>query len=114
MMKNPNQKGFYIMETLISIALFFAICLTLLPIQFQLLVEKKASNEEEAVIYFLSEEMHQTLLNGIPKEPLIDHKVIGRPITLQFTSINSLIKGCVTWENAKNKVQTKCLYGKAD
>ncbi|WP_058307459.1 hypothetical protein [Gracilibacillus massiliensis] len=112
MTKNRNQKGFYILETLISTMLFFTVCLTLLPIQYHLLLEKKIIHEETAAIYFLSEELHKAILNQPEEDKFIYHDVISTPITIEFTSTPTLLKGCVTWINAKQTKQTKCLHGK--
>ncbi|WP_035720893.1 hypothetical protein [Gracilibacillus boraciitolerans] len=100
------------LETLISVALFFTICLTLLPIQYQLLLEKKITNDEEIVMYFLSEELHKTMVSPIVEDTIIYNDILSTPVTLRYTTTTNLIKGCVSWRNAKQRLQTKCLYGK--
>lgn len=32
-------------------------------------------------------------------------------VLLSFTKSNSIIEGCATWENAKQKEESLCLYG---
>ncbi|SHN12037.1 hypothetical protein SAMN05216179_2022 [Gracilibacillus kekensis] len=101
------------LETLISTMLFFTVCFTLLPIQYHLFLEKKIIHEETAVIYFLSEELHKALLYQPDEMKYIYHDVISTPITIEYTSTPPLLKGCVTWINAKQTKQTKCLHGKS-
>ncbi|MDX8045998.1 hypothetical protein SH601_08350 [Gracilibacillus sp. S3-1-1] len=110
MIQRKHQLGFYMLETLLSIMLFFSSCLTLLPIQQQLLIEKKIINDEEKAIYFLSQQMHEVLLGNIAQETLEYDNIISTTLTLTITYQDSLIEGCVTWNNAKEKQTKKCHY----
>ncbi|MGP4042343.1 hypothetical protein ACTWP4_20885 [Gracilibacillus sp. D59] len=110
MRANNNQAGFYMLETLLSIMIFFTACLTLFPIQHQLMIEKKLIREEEKATYFLSVKMHEALLGKSSLGSEIYEDIISSPLTLTITRSNSLIEGCVSWNNVKQSETTTCQY----
>ncbi|WP_091483329.1 type II secretion system protein [Gracilibacillus orientalis] len=110
MQRHKNQAGFYMLETLLSIMIFFTACLTLLPIQHQLIIEKKLIREEDKATYFLSNKMHEALLGNSIQGSEIYKDITNSPLTLTITYSSSLIEGCVSWNNVKQKKTTICQY----
>jgi type II secretory pathway pseudopilin PulG len=104
------QAGFYMLESLLAIMIFFTACLTLIPIQHQLMIEKKLIREEDEATYFLSNKMHEVILENSSQGTEIYRNVISSPLTLTITYSDSLIEGCVTWENVKQQKTQKCQY----
>ncbi|UOQ47460.1 type II secretion system GspH family protein [Gracilibacillus caseinilyticus] len=112
MYKKNKQAGFYIIETLLSFLLFSIVCVTLLPIQYQLLLEKKRIYEEDKAIYFLMNQMHEAIMQpDVPSDKTYDN-VISSPLTISWKQTNDLLEGCVSWANVKQQKTTTCLYGK--
>lgn len=114
MMKGCKQSGFYLIETLLSLQIFFITILTLLPIQYQLLLEKQILQEKDKVVYFLDKKMNQAAIHPPEKQTYIYEDVIQTPITITYTTADSLLKGCVNWVNAKKSEDQLCLYIKKE
>ncbi|WP_156823002.1 type II secretion system protein [Gracilibacillus lacisalsi] len=113
MMQHKNkqaQAGFYMLESLLAIMIFFTACLTLIPIQHQLMIEKKLIREEDKATYFLSNKMHEAILGNSNQGTEIFRNVISSPLTLTITYSDTLIEGCVTWDNVKQQKAKKCQY----
>ncbi|WP_208588426.1 hypothetical protein [Gracilibacillus suaedae] len=110
MQPKNKQAGFYVLETLLSIMIFFSACLTLIPIQHQLMIEKKLIREEDKASYFLSNKMHEAILENLNQGTEIYKNVISSPLTLTITYSDSMIEGCVIWDNVKKQKTTKCQY----
>ncbi len=111
MMQPKNkQAGFYMLESLLAIMIFFTACLTLIPIQHQLMIEKKMIREEDKATYFLSNKMHEAILGNSNQGTEIFRNVISSPLTLTITYSDSLIEGCVSWNNVKQQETKKCQY----
>ena len=110
MMKKHKQLGFYMIETLISVQLFFVSILTMLPIQHQILLEMKVLKEKDKVAYFLDEKIQEALVITPVEQEHIYEDVIPHPITITFTNTDTLLKGCVTWINAKQNDDKVCFY----
>lgn len=109
-MQSNHQAGFYMLETLLSVMIFFTACLTLLPIQYQLLIEKKMIREDEKATYFLSKQIHKVWLGEEDQRTEIYEDIISTPLIVTITRSDSLIEGCVSWNNVKQKQTTKCQY----
>lgn len=114
MIQKYKQSGFYLTETLISLQIFFISLLTLLPIQHQLLLEKQTLQEKDKVIYFLADKMNQAVIHPPEKQIYIFEEVIQSPVTITYTTTDSLLKGCVNWVNAKNDKDKLCLFVKEE
>src|SRR5699024_11013740 len=108
MMKKYKQSGFYMVETLISVQLFFATIFTILPLQHQILLEMKVLKEKDKVVYFLGEKIKETLVITSVEQVYIYENVIHQPITITFKSTDALLKGCATWISAKQKNEQVC------
>ncbi|WP_066192993.1 MULTISPECIES: type II secretion system protein [Gracilibacillus] len=109
-MRKNKQQGFYLLEALLSVTIFFNGCLTLLPIQYHILLEKQIIQEENAALYFLSNQIQEALLNKQYDQTAVYEDVLDRPLTLQISHSANLLKGCVTWTNEKETESSKCLY----
>lgn len=108
-----NSNGFSLIEVLVAFSIIFTITTTIIPLISLL-------NQEEEV---LSQRMHhtnrlhdelQTYLWGETKRlpPARYSKTDDSgTASYQFSTENHLVKGCVEWENAKEKKEKFCLYG---
>ncbi len=66
--------------------------------------------EEDKATYFLSNKMHEALLGESNSGTRVYKDIISSPLALTITHSDSLIEGCVSWNNVKQKKTTKCQY----
>lgn len=110
-----NNKGFFEVEAIASFSIFLIIMLTLIPIVYQIKTEQETLNERRNAYTQLQGRMLEHLYfnesNGSKPLPE-DQNSEQYQFSFQFTENNEIVKGCVTWENAKLQEETFCLYGK--
>ncbi len=73
--------------------------------------EQSVLSERRFILYELHDELQPYLWDSAPTP--IDYITSrdGKMITYTFTKENNYIKGCASWENARKKAETLCLYG---
>lgn len=84
---------------------------TILPITSLLEKERIVLSERRMLSSKLHDELQPLLWNDL-QLPLNYSEVIHSiDVTLNFAHEGQYIKGCVNWENARQKSETICLYG---
>lgn len=106
-----NEKGVTWIEALYTASIIFTVILTMLPLYQIVMVERAVLLEKRQhlqmlqnhLMEFTYEKMNITYLS-------IDMESDNGVYT--FDVNHNLIKGCVTWENAKEQMDESCLYSK--
>lgn len=106
-----NNKGFFEVEAIASFSIFLIIMLTLIPIVYQIKIEQETLNERRNAYTQLQGRMLEQLYFN-ESNSTEDQNSERYQFRFQFTESNEIVKGCVTWENAKLQEETFCLYGK--
>lgn len=103
--------GFTLIEVLVAMSIIFVLVATIIPIDIVLKQGRKTLQDKREITLHL----HDTLLHYISTSELINvsttETINGTFVTIHFTEENEYIKGCATWENARDKHEQICLYG---
>lgn len=107
-----KYNGFIWIETLVSLNIVLVVMTLIVPIYTSIEKEKQVLHEQSLISLGLFNEF-QTVLHErqIDKSTMYQEKINDRQVTYQFTSEGVFLKGCVNWENAKQKQEKRCLYG---
>lgn len=85
---------------------------TLIPATNLLLNERASLQQKNHMVNELHDELHFYLRGAQHNLPYRFFKTVdGSKAEFLMTSEDELLKGCVTWSNAKNKTEEFCLYG---
>ncbi|WP_375050740.1 hypothetical protein [Virgibacillus sp. JSM 102003] len=85
---------------------------TLIPITNLLLYEREVLHHKRLFSNKLHDELQPYLWDGQNRLPInYSKEVNATTLNFNFSAENELLKGCVTWENVKNKTNQICLYG---
>lgn len=107
-----NEEGFIWVETLVSLHVVIVIMTIAIPIYTTIQKENQLLHERSVITLALFNELQVVLNEDNITVPLTFDKKIDRiPMTFTFKEEEEFIKGCVTWKNAKNKGEKRCLYG---
>lgn len=97
---------------MIASVLFLSAVTIFIPIFNQLQIEKNILNERRTFAYYLHEELQQYIWSEDHTFPAAyTSQYTGKSIHFQFIKTDDFIKGCVEWQNAKQKKESFCLYG---
>lgn len=107
-----NNKGFSLIETIASFSILMMIMLTLIPIVYQLKAEEAALSIRRDIPSVLHDELQKYLWENNFSLPIEKNKTLdGTLITFRYKMEGELLEGCASWNNAKQKNETFCLYG---
>lgn len=106
-----NSKGFILIEVLVTTVILLTILLLLSPLFTQLLQERKALKDRRMISAHLHDELQKKLWQSVQIPETYEKDYHGRTLTFQFSDEQEMIKGCVSWKNAKQKEESFCLYG---
>ncbi len=85
---------------------------TLIPITNTLMHEREILHQKRLFANKLHDELQPYLWDSQSNIPIKYSKEINATtLHYKFSTENELLKGCVTWENVKNKTNQICLYG---
>jgi len=106
-----NSRGFTLLEVLIASSIILMLISIIVPITSLLEQERTVLKERRAFSARLHDELQPFLWNDL--ELPISYSSVNNlvDITFRFTHESEYIKGCVSWENAREKNETICLYG---
>lgn len=109
---SKKKNGFTMIEVLVASTIFLQIITIFLPIYSKIETNKVVLTERRNAAFTLSEEM-QTITQKEPPLINISYDKIRNETVFHFifNEENNLIKGCVTWTNAKRSEERFCLYG---
>ncbi len=100
------------MEVLIASSIIFTAVSTLLPIALILEAEQKVLSDRRTVAYMLHDELQNFIWDPTKQVPSHFNRTVNNIETsLEFKQEQELIKGCVTWDNARNRHEKLCFYG---
>lgn len=107
-----NNKGFTLIEVLVSFSLIMLLATTFLPIS-SIIQQHTTILSDKRIV---SSKLHDELLDQLwGKQNLSSQsytKIVNKKlVSFDFIIENELTKGCAIWENAKNKNEKFCLYG---
>lgn len=100
-----NNKGFMLVEVLISFSLLMTIIITIIPLTVLIEKERKVLNERRYHASLLHDELQQYIGSTSATSKSING------MTITFTKEGNLIRGCILWENVKKNTDEICLYG---
>lgn len=107
-----NNKGFSLIESLVAVTLLMVMISTLIPITNTLIHEREVLHQKRLIGNQLHDELQPHLWDGQNRIPIkYSKKFNATTLNYKFSTENKLLKGCVTWENVKNKTNQICLYG---
>lgn len=99
---------------LVAMSIVFMLVATVIPIDTLLKQERKKLHDRRIIAM----ELHDILQHIIwteAKEPFSDNiqtvKINHITVHIQFKIENEWVRGCATWENAREKQEELCLYG---
>ncbi|MFD2759408.1 prepilin-type N-terminal cleavage/methylation domain-containing protein [Lentibacillus juripiscarius] len=111
-----NNKGFTLIETIVAASLLLMVVATLIPAANLLMNERMVLEQKHHIVKELHRELQSYLWDN--KHPLLPNdymkKINGAEATFSFTTEEELMKGCVTWTNARKRESKFCLYGYPD
>jgi hypothetical protein len=108
-----KDSGFTLIEVLAAASILFMTVSTFLPIILTLDAEQKVLSDRRHLAYMLHDELQHFIWDPLSSElPLqFNETVQSIPAQFEFSTDKQLIKGCVKWNNAKNRKEKICLYG---
>lgn len=109
-LKKPN--GFTLIETIIAVSILMSVIMTIAPIISTILTEQSILSDRRALAYALHDELQLYLWTDSKELPdTYRQNIHSKEVTFQFTKEDNYVKGCVNWENVKQKNESLCLYG---
>lgn len=107
-----SYNGFIWIETLISLHIVLVLMTTAVPIYTSIQKEKEVLKDRSIYSLYLFNELQEVLHDESGAFNQRYEQVIDkRNIVFNFKMEGEYVKGCATWENAKKKSETRCLYG---
>src|SRR5690625_2586591 len=107
-----KSNGFIWIETLVSLSIVMLLATTIIPIYTTLQQEKRILHDRSLISLYLYDELQREILEEHHDEIRMEQvNISDRIVTIQFTLENEYIKGCVSWENVKERTENLCLYG---
>lgn len=105
-----NDKGFTLIEALVAMSIIMMLMATIIPIDIFIKQERRTLYERRIIVAYLHDTLQHIVWNHDDLNSNV-RLVNGKHVTVHYTNEMGLIKGCATWENAKQQKETKCLYG---
>jgi Tfp pilus assembly protein PilV len=111
-----NNKGFSVIEALVSLGILVTITTTFLPLSSLVSYEKEALSQKRKIVLLLHDELQTTLLEDT--YPIVqDIELENVTATFRFLSLDSdsrIIKACASWNSIRNRDEEICIYGKKE
>lgn len=108
-----NNNGFTLIETIVAASLLFTTILIIIPISSLITNERVVLEDRYNYTSLLHLELQAFINNkhkALPSE--FEQHINNKIITFKINKDNNnLIKGCITWKNARNEQERMCLYG---
>ena len=106
------HNGFTLIEVIAAAAILMNVIAVAAPITSTLVKEKSILSERRFYINVLHDELQIYLWEKPSQIPnTFTKRIQGKETVFQFEMENRYVKGCIHWENAKQKEETICLYG---
>ena len=106
-----NNKGFTLMEVLLTTTLFLSMLFTISPISIQIYKERQILNEEHFIMHTLYNELRTTVLtNTFTDSKTTHHSFRNTNFSIYYQQEELLIKGCASWNNSRNITKEVCFY----
>lgn len=109
-MLNYNN-GFTFVEVLISSSIILLLVAIFIPLTTLLKQEKTVLSHRRMASVQLHDELQKFIWTDSFVESSYSKTFQSKPLYFDFIAEEEFIKGCVTWENARNREETFCLYG---
>lgn len=106
-----NNRGFTLLEVLVASSIVLMLITTILPISSLLEQERVVLSERRALASKLHDALQPFLWNDQHLPFNYSDKINEVDVTFYFVYEGDDVKGCVNWENARDKIETICLYG---
>lgn len=108
-----KDSGFTLIEVLVAASILFMTVSTFLPIILILDAEQKILSDRRNLVYMLHDELQHYIWkpNSSKLPSQFTETVHAIPAQFEFSIEKQLLKGCVEWNNAKNRKEKICLYG---
>src|SRR5699024_206523 len=108
-----NNKAFTLIEVLVGSSILFLIIITIVPINSLLESERSLLRDRYDYTNKLHDELQSFIWERHKRIPVTyERRINNKTVSFQSSKeYNELIKGCVNWENVRNKYEEICLYG---
>lgn len=106
-----NNKGFIWIETLISLSIVILLATTIIPIYMTVQQEKRVLHDRTVISFYLYNELNRVLFEENNDEWTETVNIANRTVELTFEEEMEYVKGCVSWQNVKRRMENLCLYG---
>lgn len=106
-----NNKGFTLIEVLISASMILTLMAVVFPISTMLEKERIVLSDRRTFMNQLHDEFQPYLWNDLPLPMSYSTFTDQTEVTFEFMKDKDFIKGCAIWESARKKREKVCLYG---
>ncbi|MHA6250980.1 hypothetical protein [Oceanobacillus sp. CAU 1775] len=109
-----EKNGFTLIEVFIASSLFLSTVLIFIPIINNMQHEKQILHDRKTISLYLQEELQYFIWESgynLPESKTAS--INGKSAQFLFIQENEFIKGCVNWQNAKQKAEEFCIYALA-
>lgn len=104
------MKGFTLIEALVAMSVIMMLVMTIIPIDIIIKQERSVLHDRRLIVSMLHDKLQQIIWenNTINSS---SETVNNKMVTFEYNNEGEFIKGCASWENAKQARETICLYG---
>lgn len=106
-----NNKGFTLIEVLIATTILLLTVSIVFPLTSLLHQERKVLRERRIASAYLHDELQLYLWTETVLPATYTQTRQYIPFRFHFTNEDEWLKGCISWENARQTDETICLYG---
>jgi len=106
-----NEKGITFIESLAAATVIFTVIMTMIPLYNWISMERHDLQNKRIYAHQLYNQLI-TIINEQERESKLPYERKVEAARFSFSMSDNLTKGCVQWENSKNKQEEICLYAK--
>lgn len=106
-----KNNGFSVVEVLVSASVILMLMTTIIPVTSLLEKERTVLGDRRIFVNRLHDELQPFLWSDLSFPATYLILINQTDVTFNFTRKENYVKGCATWENARKKRETFCLYG---
>ncbi|MGJ9456959.1 type II secretion system protein [Oceanobacillus sp. CF4.6] len=107
-----KNSGFTLIEVLIAASILFTTVSTFMPLILIVDAEQKVLSDRRNLASILHDELQHVIWDTPGELPLKFTETLNSiQVRFEFNMEQEFIKGCVAWNNAKQREERLCLYG---
>ncbi|MGM9987114.1 MAG: competence type IV pilus minor pilin ComGE [Bacillaceae bacterium] len=105
-----NNKGFTLIEIVVSLAILSVLCITILPVYSLQLKQRANMNEERTAMALLNDEVRLFYVDGKAENKIVTKD--NRSYEIKWSLQDYYYKVSIYWKNAQNRDREEALYAK--